>query len=72
MSSFDRVIHKNIYLFHIKAVVYRMTLASLQLFLENLENLQAFLASGSNPSPPPPRQKIAHTSMKGLVKLTRY
>ena len=70
MSSFDRVIHKNIYLFHIKAVVYRMTLASLQLFLDNLENLQAFLASGSNP--PPPRQKIAHTSMKGLVKLTRY
>ena len=69
MSSFDRVIHKNIYLFHIKAVVYRMTLASLQLFLENLDNLQAFLASGSNP---PPRQKIAHTSMKGLVKLTRY
>ena len=71
MSSFDRVIHKNIYLFHIKAVVYRMTLASLQLFLDNLENLQAFLASGSNPTPPP-RQKIAHTSMKGLVKLTRY
>ena len=47
-----------------------MTLASLQLFLENLDNLQAFLGKWFNP--PPPRQKIAHMSMKGLVKLTRY
>ena len=69
MSSYDRVIHKNIYLFHIKAVVYLMTLASLQLFLENLDNLQAFFGQVVQP---PPRQKIAHTSMKGLVKLTRY
>ena len=69
MSSYDRVIHKNIYLFHIKAVVYRMTLASLQLFLENLDNLQAFF--GQVVQPPPLRQKIAHTSMKGLDKLTR-
>ena len=65
MSSYDRVIHKNIYLFHIKAVVYRMTLASLQLFLENLDNFQAFFGQVVQ-TPPPPREKIAHTSMKGL------
>ena len=48
-----------------------MTLASLQLFLENLDNLQAFFGQVVQPPPPPLRQKIAHTSMKGLDKLTR-